>query len=285
MGGADFESMLEISAFIIVLYVAGILCRRVGVSPVIGEMLVGVLMGPNSPIGLKDFLPFSDFFILAGDFGVTLMIFESGMHLNFDMIKKVGAKAFVVAILGTFLPIVAGIGIMSAFDFEVWPVGLSVGVALAPTSVGMALKMLGEKKQLDAEFGQLIVTAAFIDDIFSLVALTMLLQIGTAQQSGDALSPWSILQPLVYSILFCAGGALMAYPMDRTGEQPFYKKYLLFWVGIFPRVIPYLIENLTDILHDGFPKWLKDVMDDNDMKMVPSPKSSPMKFRRKKPNV
>jgi Kef-type K+ transport system membrane component KefB len=265
--------MLEISAFLIVLYIAGIGCKKVGVSPVIGEMLVGVFFGPNSPIGLKDFLPFADFFILAGDFGVTLMIFESGMHLNFDMIKKVGGKAFVVAILGTFLPIAFGIAVMIAFGFEIWPTGLSVGVALAPTSVGMALKMLGEKKQLDAEFGQLIVTAAFIDDIFSLVALTMLLQIGTAQQSGDSLSPWSILEPLVYSILFCSGGALMAYPMDRSGPQSFVKKYLLCWVGIFPRFIPYLIETITDILHDGPMAWLKS-RKEPDMLAVTSPTKS-----------
>ena len=38
------------------------------------------------------------------------------------------------------------------------PVGLAAGVTLAPTSVGMALKMLGEKKQLGEEYGQLIVT-------------------------------------------------------------------------------------------------------------------------------
>lgn len=258
MGGVDFTPMLKVSSFIMCLYFAGILCRKCGVSPVIGEMVVGVLLGPNSPF-VKGFVPYADFFVLAGNFGVTLMIFESGMHLNFAMIKKVGGKALVVAILGTFLPIATGIGVATAFGFTLWPVGLAVGVALAPTSVGMALKMLGEKKQLGELFGQLIVTAAFIDDIFSLVALTMLVQIGLAQQSGAALSLWAVVSPLIYSVAFCVGGALLAYPLD-TSAMSKRRAAVLSWmgVGLFPRVLPPLIEALTDIATLGLVKYLKE---------------------------
>ena len=89
------------------------------------------------------------------------MIFESGLHVDFGMLRKVGLRASVVALLGTFLPLLSGMLLVMAFDserYELWPVGLAVGVSLAPTSVGMALKMLGEKKQLGEEYGQLIVT-------------------------------------------------------------------------------------------------------------------------------
>ena len=116
-------------------------------SPIIGEIVMGILFGPN----VANFVPYEQFFRLAGIFGVTLMIFESGMHLDFEMIKVVGKKACVVAVLGTFLPIISGIGLIYVFApdmYTIWPVGLAVGVSLAPTSVGMALKMLGESKQL-----------------------------------------------------------------------------------------------------------------------------------------
>ena len=51
--------------------------------------------------------------------------------------------------------------------------------------------------------------AAFVDDILSLVALTMLLQIGVAESTGEDLSLWRVAKPLVFSVLFCVGGALM----------------------------------------------------------------------------
>jgi predicted Kef-type K+ transport protein len=122
-------------------------------------MCVGVALGPN---GL-DMVPYEEFFRLAGVFGVTLMIFESGLHVDFAMLQKVGMRASVVAVLGTFLPLLSGMFVIMAFDpdkYQMWPVGLACGVTLAPTSVGMALKMLGEKKQLGEEYGQLIVTVS-----------------------------------------------------------------------------------------------------------------------------
>ena len=96
------------------------------------------------------------------------MIFESGLHVDFTMLKKVGGMATIVAIGGTFLPLLTGMVLIMLYDadqYTLWPVGLACGVTLAPTSVGMALKMLGERKQLGEEYGQLIVTAAFVDEI------------------------------------------------------------------------------------------------------------------------
>eukprot|EP01047_Picozoa_sp_COSAG01_P001301 COSAG01_NODE_28_length_36622_cov_14.695751_30_plen_963_part_00 len=237
MAGGDFDPVLEIILFACCLFVAGVLCKRIGVSPVIGEIFVGVGLGPNG----ADLVPHEQFFRLAGVFGVTLMIFESGLHVDFAMLRKVGAKASLVAVLGTFGPLFAGLGMIMSFDpdmYKLWPVGLSVGVSLAPTSVGMALKMLGEKKQLGEEYGQLIVTAAFVDDILSLVALTMLLQIGLAESTGDTLSIFNVLKPLVLSVVFCVGGALMALPIERTPDDGPVKSVLLRWVGIFPEFVP-----------------------------------------------
>jgi len=245
MAGVDFDSLIKISVFLISLYLVGRSCRILGVSPIIGEMIVGVLLGPN----VADFVPNADFWSLAGVFGVTLMIFESGMHLDFEMLKTVGPKATVVAVLGTFLPLGAGMLIIHLLDssaFPLWPTGLAVGVALAPTSVGMGLKMLGETHQLGELYGQLIVTAAFIDDILSLVGLTMLLEIGKAQQVGGELPIGKALAPLFLSLGFCGFGALLAYPMhDRKG---FVRKYLLCWVGLFPQLIPPLVELLSRLV-------------------------------------
>eukprot|EP01045_Picozoa_sp_COSAG04_P012427 COSAG04_NODE_836_length_9977_cov_30.428224_11_plen_309_part_01 len=252
------------------IFFGAVFCAQFGVSTIIGEMIIGVILGPNG----VDLVPYEQFFRLAGVFGVrpiasrprpapprlaalfaslcstawraqvTLMIFESGLHVDFTMLKKVGGMATIVAIGGTFLPLLTGMVLIMLYDadqYTLWPVGLACGVTLAPTSVGMALKMLGERKQLGEEYGQLIVTAAFVDDIFSLVALTMLLQIGIAESSGDELSLWGVLKPLVFSTLFCCGGALMAMPLPRSPADGFVKKILLRWIGVFPEFVPQLV--------------------------------------------
>mmetsp|Transcript_96444 Transcript_96444/g.201488 ORF Transcript_96444/g.201488 Transcript_96444/m.201488 type:complete len:789 (+) Transcript_96444:167-2533(+) len=117
---------------------------------------------------------YPDVFTLIGHTGVALMIFESGMHFDFEKAKVVGPKACVVAVVGTILPLVTGTLLMMLYGYPMSPDGLSVGTALAPTSVGIALRLLGEAGVLQQEFGQAIITAAFVDDILSLVLFNVL---------------------------------------------------------------------------------------------------------------
>lgn len=102
------------------------------------------------------------------------MIFESGMHFDFDKARVVGPKACVVAVLGTVMPFVSGMLLMMLYGFPAVPDGVSVGVVLAPTSVGIALRLLGEAGVLQQDFGQAIITAAFVDDILSLILFNVL---------------------------------------------------------------------------------------------------------------
>jgi len=119
-----------------------------------------------------------DMFTLIGHTGVALMIFESGMHFDFEKAKVVGLPACCVAVLGTILPLIAGSILMVAFGRPFMPDGVSAGTALAPTSVGIALRLLGEAGVLQKDFGQAIITAAFVDDILSLVLFNVLFSLG-----------------------------------------------------------------------------------------------------------
>merc|ERR1719223_49912 len=102
------------------------------------------------------------------------MIFESGMHFDFEKAKVVGPKACAVAVLGTILPLITGTLLTVIYGKPFLPDGVSVGTALAPTSVGIALRLLGEAGVLQHNFGQAIITAAFVDDILSLVLFNVL---------------------------------------------------------------------------------------------------------------
>eukprot|EP01045_Picozoa_sp_COSAG04_P048911 COSAG04_NODE_19018_length_426_cov_26.550459_1_plen_106_part_10 len=94
------------------IFFGAVFCAQFGVSTIIGEMIIGVILGPNG----VDLVPYEQFFRLAGVFGVrpiasrprpaasrclfaslcstawraqvTLMIFESGLHVDFTMLKK-----------------------------------------------------------------------------------------------------------------------------------------------------------------------------------------------------
>jgi len=115
-----------------------------------------------------------DIFTLVGHAGVGMMIFESGMHFDFEQARTVGHWACAVAVLGTFLPIIFGTGLTVLFGFEFFPDGVSVGVALSPTSIGIALRLLHEVKALQTYYGQVVMTAAFVDDVLALICFSVL---------------------------------------------------------------------------------------------------------------
>eukprot|EP00941_MAST-03F_sp_MAST-3F-sp1_P002218 g2218.t1 len=76
---------------------------------------------------------------------------------------------------------------------------------MAPTSVGIALKLLVSTKTLGTNFGQMIVTAAFIDDVFSLLALVLILNLA----SGD-LTVTTLAAPLAGALGLVAFGVISA---------------------------------------------------------------------------
>lgn len=145
-----------------------------------------------------------DIFTLIGHIGVSLMIFESGMHFHFPMLPIVGPKGSVVAVLGTFGPIVMGILCVLVLTDESIYSGLVAGVAMAPTSVGIALTLLMETKQLDETYGQLIITAAFLDDILSLIAFSLLFSI---DENGVTLEAFL---PAIFGTIFLVLGGWLA---------------------------------------------------------------------------
>eukprot|EP01063_Lacrimia_lanifica_P014408 TRINITY_DN20_c0_g1_i5.p1 TRINITY_DN20_c0_g1~~TRINITY_DN20_c0_g1_i5.p1 ORF type:complete len:1038 (+),score=334.85 TRINITY_DN20_c0_g1_i5:88-3201(+) len=262
MGGADFTELISIGGFLAALFMGGWVFQKAGLSPILGEIAVGVVLGPEVAelMGSANV----DKMKLLGTFGVTLMIFESGMHINFDTLKKVAGRSMGIAVLGTFLPIFAGIGFAAVafppsdapnatgsldgvpvnlfngswlypnalhleaqssvdppacnedgsgsgcpddeFTGGVFPDGLALGCALAPTSVGIALKLLTEAKQLGSMFGQTIITGAFVDDIFSIVALVILINLAAGEFTAA-----TVLVPLVLSFTFLFVGGGLAY--------------------------------------------------------------------------
>lgn len=101
---------------------------------------------------------------------------------------------------------------------------IAAGVSLAPTSVGIALKLLMEHGSLHFRYGQIIVAAAFLDDIFSLVAFQVLTSVSDKEVPVTFARTF---QPGVLAVVFLVTGALLA-------------------VYMWPRVIHYVIDKVRD---------------------------------------
>ncbi len=164
-----------------------------------------------------------DVWSFLGTLGVTMLIMESGMHINFEKVASVGVKACVVAVLGTVCPLLVGMGLTNAFfPGKLMPDGLSAGVALAPTSVGISIKLLSDAKMLNSIAGQTVLTAAFVDDVFSLILLVLLSSL--ASGSTDA---GPIIGLMIAAFAFLGAGVALA-------------KF------VYPRLVPRLVARFVE---------------------------------------
>ncbi len=183
---------------LLILFVAaklvGEVFIRIGQPAVIGELLVGVVLGPYA-FGLigrpgPELLElFHDDPAAAGEalqlalevfaeVGVVVLLFFVGLETRLDDMLKVGWRAAIVGMLGVLLPFVSGTALMLALG-EPAVESLFIGVALVATSVGITARVLRDLGVLDAREARIILGAAVFDDILGLLMLTIVSGIGS----------------------------------------------------------------------------------------------------------
>jgi Kef-type K+ transport system membrane component KefB len=103
------------------------------------------------------------------------------------------------------MPIIGGTALAMGFGFPLME-GLAAGVSLAPTSVGIALKLLHEADALGLYFGQAVMTAAFVDDVLSLIIFNVLFSVGPCMTFETFIPTICGIVFMVVAILFAMKG-------------------------------------------------------------------------------
>ena len=185
-----FEHIYFVMLFLACLWFVGKLFARCGLPSLVGEIVVGIILGPN----LLGFVPYSDALIVIGEIGLVLLVLEAGIDVSIGHLKVVGYRGLSVALFGSMLPLGIGTGLAIGYGQD-YQSAIAIGACLAPTSMGIALNVLRNAKVLNTPTGQLIIAAAVLDDVIALMLLSEL--------EAMADPTWQrILLPLVISPLF-----------------------------------------------------------------------------------
>jgi len=157
----------------------------------VAEILVGLLFHS------MDWFPpdFLEAFKALGYVGLLLMIFDGGVHMDLSMLRKIGGRAFLLAVSGCFAPVIMiWLVYQYGFGYEMLP-SIAAGTALSSTAIGFTVQVLNDNGILQDRLGQLIMAGAMLDDVISLVLLAMLGGMG----GPGGLGVMTILTPLLAS--------------------------------------------------------------------------------------
>ncbi|MDL1912609.1 cation:proton antiporter [Chloroflexi bacterium CFX6] len=179
--------------------VAGYLSVRLGQPSVLGELMVGILLGP-SLLNLLD-LPFIGHGMTGtitefSEFGVLLLMFIAGLELHFGEMRRTIRVAASAGFLGVLVPVLLGWGAGRLLGMD-QSAALFLGLTLGATSVSISAQTLIELKVLRSRVGLSLLGAAVFDDILIILFLSVFL----AVQTGGENSP-GILMIVVRMLLF-----------------------------------------------------------------------------------
>jgi Kef-type K+ transport system membrane component KefB len=142
--------------------------ERLGQPGIVGEILAGVLIGPQ----VLGWLAPSEFLSTLSDLGVMFLLFRVGLEVKASELMRVGGTALLVAVAGVVVPFFAGWGICALWG-EPRLESIFTGAAMVATSVGITAQVLASRGLLDMRASRIILAAAVVDDILGLIVLAV----------------------------------------------------------------------------------------------------------------
>jgi Kef-type K+ transport system membrane component KefB len=193
-GGHEDPSATLILYLAIILGAAklgGDLAVRLKQPAVLGELLVGVLLGNLGGLGLHvlELIKTDSMVDMLARLGVLLLLFEVGLESTVGQMMKVGVSSFLVASLGVVAPFALGWGAGALLLPAEGPyVHAFLGATLTATSVGITARVLQDLGKSQSAEARVILGAAVIDDVMGLVILAVVTGVIAAAARGGSMS-------------------------------------------------------------------------------------------------
>ncbi|CDF39777.1 unnamed protein product [Chondrus crispus] len=200
--------------------------RRLNLSPILGFLLSGVVLGPHGLRLVKDVEDIRE----IADFGVLFLLFEMGLELSLDRLRKLRKYAFGMGVLQvTATAAVLGLGAyaMGGGVAE----SAVVGSALSLSSSAFILQILAEKGERQSRAGVATFGILLFQDIAVVPLLVLVPLLGStsslnpADMGGDMLNALTegakhIVAVLgTLNVVVLAGGAILKRVFNMVAES------------------------------------------------------------------
>jgi len=214
--------LIIVSVILISARILGEIFRKLKQPAVIGEIIAGILLGPSllgaiSPELFQNIftsengVPYKAFDGLA-NMGIILLMFIAGFEVDLKMIRKQGKQAASISLMGLIFPFALGFGTVwllydrifsgAATTSLVIP-AMFFGTALSITALSVIAKILLDLDILRSKIGNLVLTAAMIDDFLGWILFSIIMQL---MKPGEESAVWSVSMVLIYTVFILTIG-------------------------------------------------------------------------------
>jgi hypothetical protein len=191
-------------------WLLGLLTQRFHLSPIVGYLLAGVVIGPHTPGFVGDLHLAHQ----LAEVGVILLMFGVGLHFQLADLLAVKSIAIPGAVGQSLVATLASIGVFMLFGIEP-RTGAVIGMAMAVASTVVLMRVLMDAEALDSPAGHVAVGWLLVEDVLTAIQ--------DSSQHHDPVDPRAALvarrrsrgcPPATWS------ATLFALARDRPRRQP-----------------------------------------------------------------
>ena len=203
----NLDLILTLTGGLVAALVFGYLTQRVGLSPIVGYLLAGLVVGPNTP----GFVANKHLADQLAEVGVILLMFGVGLQFHLKELLEVRRIAIPGA-LGQIL-VATGLGyvIGTAMNWG-WAAGTVFGLAISVASTVVLLRVLADNNDLHTPTGHIAVGWLVVEDLFTVLVLVLL---PVVFGSGDVASA---NVPLALVLAVAKLGVLVVFTLVAGGR-------------------------------------------------------------------
>jgi Kef-type K+ transport system membrane component KefB len=238
---ATEELFISVVIILVATRLLGEFSQRLRLPPLVGELAAGIIIGPYV---LKLITPDQSLNVIS-DLGVFFLMLLAGLQMDPREIRKAGLRGAILSVFAFSLPFVGGFGIAALFGLGIVQ-SMFVGLLLSITAVPVSTIVLMQFGILETKLGTTVITAAVINDIFSLVVLSIVLQLHGA--NGASMNIMDTTINSVIKILLFIGGIFLVDILFRKANVWFQRRGAYFFEKLHTKEAAFGILLISTIL-------------------------------------
>jgi CPA2 family monovalent cation:H+ antiporter-2 len=182
--------LVPVVAIVVAAAVIAYVSSRLGLVPIVGFLMAGVVIGPHA-LKLVDDPALVN---VAAEIGVILLLFTIGIEFSLEKLARIKTTIFGGGGLQVSLATIAVLGVLTAFQVE-WRSALFTGFLVSLSSTAIVLKLLADRGEAASTPGQVTLGLLIFQDLAVIVMVMVVPMIGSGGGSSAGIV-WALAKAL-----------------------------------------------------------------------------------------
>ena len=182
----NVDLILTLAGGLSAALVLGFITQKLRMSPIVGYLLAGIIVGPYSPGFVAD----ADTASQCAEIGIILLMFGVGLHFHLKDLLAVQRIVLPGAAAQIGAATLLGMVVSHGFGWS-WAAGAVFGMAISVASTVVLTRVLSDNKALHTTTGHVALGWLVVEDLFTILLLVLLPAIVGGNEQSE--SVWHVL--------------------------------------------------------------------------------------------